>query len=438
MKSSDCEDPAPRLPRIHGWIYPALAGATLGLGAMREMAIASEFGLGSELDSYAAVFCLYIFLGRQLGNGLETTFIAKYANVNDFELRQHLVSTQVVFAIGTLGLLLAVLAVGRPFFALVFGFQDSQLEEAVHILFSFAPAILLCALVSLPRAVLYIRNHYMLGFSHGGILSISVMGTIYLGASTFGIICLPLGYAIGNLIALLVASLQIKRILPFRAPEQSQSPPTVNRSRPIELWQPVALVLVVEMLFQGNYITERAFVAKTGPGALSTYFYAVSILMVFAALVLQPVSTLVFPKISRAYQRDRAVARRFVLRTMAGMFALSVIATAAMFGTSDFIINTLLVRGNFTAADGAATAQVFRILVFLLPFMSISRILKNAIYSGGSFHLPVATSLVRWIILAVACSVLTPSFGINGVALASIAATGADTLLMFLFFIRRP
>lgn len=419
------------------WLYPALTATTLVLGALREMQIAKQFGLGPELDAYAAATCLYLFLGTQLGNGLETTFIAKYAHTNGFELRQRLLVGQVSFFLVLVGLLLIVAIGGKTFLALTFDFQHDQLQQATQILFAFVPAILLCALMSLPRATLYIRNCYALGFGYGGIVSICVMMTLWIGHHKFGIFCLPVGYALGNLVALIISIAQLRQLLP----KVSNIEHTLLHNRrfnsPLELWQSAVFVLAVEVLFQGSYLTERAFAAQNGPGALSAYFYGVSLLMVFAALVIQPITTLVFPKISRAYRDNPTRARQFVLKISAVMFLLASIAAIAMYSTADLIIKLWLVRGNFSAEDGAVTAQVFRILILILPFMSISKILKNSLYSSGGYRLPIITNAARWVILAVVATWLTPSLGIRGVALASIVATGADCLLMLFLFLHR-
>lgn len=419
------------------WLYPVLTATTLALGALREMQIAKQFGLGPELDAYAAATCFYLFLGTQLGNGLETTFIAKYAHTDGLELRQRLLAGQTSFLLVLVGLLLIVAIGGKSFLALTFEFQHDQLQQATQILFAFVPAILLCALMSLPRATLYIRNCYALGFGYGGIVSICVMMTLWIGIRKFGIFCLPIGYALGNLVALIISTIQLRKLLP----RVSETGPALLHDRqfnsPLELWQSAAFVLAVEFLFQGSYLTERAFAAKNGPGALSAYFYGVSLLMVFAALVIQPITTLVFPKISRAYRDNPIKARQFVLKISAVMFLLASIAAIVMYSTADWIIKLWLVRGKFSGEDGAVTAQVFRILILVLPFMSISRILKNSLYSSGGYRLPIITNTVRWVILAIMATWLTANLGIRGVAMASIVATGVDCLLMLLLFLHR-
>jgi len=59
--------------------YSLLTGLGLLLGFIRELTVASTFGLSSELDVFVAVMSVQLFFGAQIGNALETAFISRIA-----------------------------------------------------------------------------------------------------------------------------------------------------------------------------------------------------------------------------------------------------------------------------------------------------------------------------------------------------------------------
>src|SRR5262250_1595030 len=59
--------------------YSLLTAVGLALGLARELTVASTFGLSPQLDVFVAVMTLQLFFGAQIGNALETAFIARAA-----------------------------------------------------------------------------------------------------------------------------------------------------------------------------------------------------------------------------------------------------------------------------------------------------------------------------------------------------------------------
>ena len=67
--------------------------------------------------------------------------------------------------------------------------------------------------------------------------------------------------------------------------------------------------------------------------------------------------------------------------------------------------------------------------------MSISRLLRNSLYSNGVYFIPIIANSARWIVLLVAANYFIPSFGIGGLAIAYVASSVSVVLIMFVFFV---
>ena len=65
------------LREASGYSLPTAVG--LALGFAREVTVASTFGLSSQLDVFIAIMTIQLFFGTQIGNALETVFIARVA-----------------------------------------------------------------------------------------------------------------------------------------------------------------------------------------------------------------------------------------------------------------------------------------------------------------------------------------------------------------------
>jgi len=410
--------------------YPLIASLGLFAGMIREIVVANEFGISKELDAYAAIFGFYLFFGVQLANTVESVFIARYAHLTDSQLLEKFFSTQFSLVIIQVLLCICLFLIAEFFVGWMFGFENEQLNLSRNIIRCFIPAMFFASLIGACRGVLNIKGNYAPGFFYGTVVSFSVIVSLLLTAKFFGILAIPLGYIVGNAIALVFGlwALFFKAI-------KKQHWKTKGIVQPFAIWSAASWILCSEILFQLSYTTERSFASKIHVGAVSTYFYAISILMVFSALVIQPVATLLFPIIARKYRKDKSVARRFVLRVCCLMLLVGLSFSTLMHFLSLPLIELLLVRGQFTQQDAERTAEILRILVFVLPFMSVNRILKNSLYARGTYTAPVIANGVRWISLLVIGFTLVGRYGLSGLSMAYVISSTLVPVCMFAFFI---
>ncbi len=409
--------------------YILITGVTLVIGMLREILIASHYGLSPQLDAYAAVFGFYIFFGNQIANTLEATFIARNSHIENKELINNLFSAQLGLFVVTLMFCLVLNYLADQIVGLIFKLEPTQLRLSANIIRLFIPAMILASFVGLFRAVLNIKGIHSPGFLYGSIVSISVIAVMLAFYQDLGIYVLPIGYAVGNFFTLIVFfTILIKKVI-----HQGRFW-SIHISNPFTIWRFAILVLVAEIIFQFGYLTERSIASGFGEGAIAAYFYAVSILMVFSAMVIQPVSTVIFPIIARKHRQSPQVARQFVLRVCFVMVGLGTLVAWVMFYLSPFIVDKLLVRGNFSHEDAIRTASLLKIMVFVLPFMSVSRVIKNSLYSKGNYRIPIFANLLRWLSLLAASPFFIKEYGVEGLAMVYVFSTALIPIVMSIKF----
>jgi putative peptidoglycan lipid II flippase len=414
-----------KVNRLLGKIkYLFITSLVLATGMAREMIVASHYGLSSQLDAYAAVLGFYVFLGNQIANTLESAFISQYSHLNNYDLIVKMITDQlgVLIIISLLCLLLFIQA--ENIISLLFDFDKKSIDLSVNIIKYFIPSMILGSLVGLFRAVLNIKGIYSPGFFYGIINSLSVILSIFFLEDKLGIYSLPFGYALGNFITIIVYIFCLRHI--YKNIVFSK----YKFGNPFILWYSGVFILLSEIIFQCGYVTERSIASKFGEGSIAAFFYAVSILMVFSTLIFQPVSTIVFPIITRKYRENADLALKYALKVCYILAALGLVAAIIIYYISPMVIEILFVRGNFSHEDATRTSSLLQIMVFVLPFFSISRVVKNTLYAKGSFKLPIFANSIRWISLLVLSFYLIENYKINGLAISYVLSNALVPVIM--------
>jgi len=264
------------------------------------------------------------------------------------------------------------------------------------------------------------------GFLAGSVVSLSTIVSMLLFAERWGIDALIWGFATGHFLVLVwfTSALRKARVLSVETDRQDRS---VELS---EFWRPVLIVFIGELLFQAVVMTERSFASGLGIGKISAFFYAGSVMAVPLALFTTPINTTLFPQLVRAFHAGCHEGRGLMIRYGAVLFGVTLLFSVFLVLVSDPLIEVALVRGKFSTADGQLTAHILSMLVWGLPFASLYGIIRNSFYSLSDYRTPLAGYGLKWAALILFGSCLIPYFGVDGLAIASVAAQVADTSLM--------
>lgn len=409
-------------------VLPILVTLGLALGFLREVVMAREIGAGTEMDAYAAVFGIYLFFGTQVANATTLTFISRYAKLPDSELMEHLVSVFTVQCLIMLPVAAVLAGFSAPLVDLLFAFDPERQEIASRIAGAFAPAVFLGAQVGVLRAILNIRGSFAPGFMIAPLISAAVIGVLLL-ADRPQVLLLPQGYLLGNILVLMLLGGVVWKT--FRS-----VPCKVSLRRGWSLWQFGYLVLIAEVVFQVSYTLERSVASGFPTGTVASFFYSVALTSVFMAMVVQPISVVYFPRLSRLFKEDQDKGMRLLVRVGAGLLGASLVVVVLVKTLALQIVEFVFMRGAFGADDARRTAYMLEIVVYALPFMSVGGMIKNALYARGAYLLPMVVNLSRLSVFALLAYVMLVPLTIDGFAWAYVAGTASVSLagLMALLF----
>jgi putative peptidoglycan lipid II flippase len=414
------------LRRLSG--YSLLTAVGLALGFLRELTVASTFGLSPQLDVFVAIMTFHLFFGAQIGNALETAFISRAAK----EGVRVSVSRAVKPAL--CGLLVVNVAVvlflmGSGGFLLqnIFPHFDAmQATLGVRTLHMLALPIVFASTAGLLRGALSVLGAFAPGFAAGSIISICSILSITLWSESLGIDALTLGVAAGNSLVVLLFGLQLIR-LTWSTP--SESKPSA-RSGWFVLWGAAGTILLGELVYLAVGLTERSLASRLPSGSIAGIFYASTIVSVPLSLLVIPLTAMAFPRMVKAFGQDRMIGFG-MLRTQALLLlcvSFGVVAIVSIF--AEPIVELAFMRGKFSLEHARFTASILSITIWALPFISLGRVFRNSCYALSDYRTPIVGLALQWLLLAGLGAALVPFIGVQGLALAIVAGEVATSVTM--------
>jgi len=406
--------------------YPLISGVVVLLGFLREMTIAANYGLGAELDIFAIVLTFYVFFGTQIGNSFESVFISEMAHKKKAAITQML--SAVVVIITTVYVLLIILGYvySTSYLELVYpSLSKNQLALADELLMVFVVSIIATVLTGVFRGSLYIKGKFSTGLLGGSFVSFFVILFVFIFSEEMGIISLAYGYMVGSIVFMLVLFLMVKKDFGFDFKNSLNSIRTSGF-----IWKALTLIIVGEVLFQLNYTAQRSMATGLEEGAVSSLYYSMAIVQVIVTLVVVPLTTVLFPKLKRQFHDNQVAGFRMLNNYILYFFIFGVCSSIIIYLLADVIVQLAFVRGEFTIEDAHRTASLMSILVFLVPLMSISRLIKYGYYALGNYYAPIYGHLITWLVLISIAPYLIHEFSEQGLGLSIVTSFAVSTILL--------
>ncbi len=364
-----------------------------GLGFVRNIIFASEFGASELTDIYFQVFSIATFLFTCIGTALGTLVIknlnkpenalpsAQKQYVSRFICRISLVVIAVT----------AVMYVGADLIIKWFllpGLDAAFLPAARQMMYIMLPSGLfvivayiiagvlqncktffVTSIMSLPYNVIIIAA---LLFKNLDIYTISIITTV--GWALHALILLPSFYKNG-----------------FRIFYVDKS---FGKSGGKEKSLEVFYIFISSIMFHMCFMFDKAAVSHDS-GVATTIYYASNFFVTIASIFVVAMSNVSFPGISKSYEKaDREAVKRITQQLISLLMAIIVpfILVAVVFGTD--IMSVLYERGEFTRELTEQTATLFVIYTFGVFGYICQELFNKLLYLGSHYLIPVVGSVV--------------------------------------------
>ena len=403
-------------------------------GFIRDMILANYFGTGMENDAYVSAYSLFYLPVLLFNSCISATLIPLYVQARDQRslkaANRFASNTLNLFALAALALSALMFVLARPLVRLIYvGFPPekamltAQLTRIMLITLSFNVTSI--SLASLLNA----SDRYVAAQLTGFPLTICVSLACVLFSARWGIIAVGWGVFFSNILQFLI-------LIPFLA-GWFEYHPVLNFGdrrfhRLMKLAGPAMLSMGISEL---NHMIDHALASGLNPGDISAMSYAYRLITFLLGVLMVPLTTVMFSKMSRlAAAKDREgmldVLRRSVL--VIAMVALPIVAIAVVMSVD--VIKFAYMRGRFDMHSVQVTAGILVCYVVGVPAFGLRDFLSRVFHSIQDTKTPFRVSCLV-VALNIALNLILRVFlGANGLALAtSIAGTaGMVTLLVLL------
>ncbi len=170
------------------------------------------------------------------------------------------------------------------------------------------------------------------------------------------------------------------------------------------------------------------FGARVGEGVATELQYARRTMFVPVGIIAQAAAVAAYPTLARLFaegKRKRLLAT--VDRALKYVLVLSIAATAIAMALSLPIMRVLFERGEFSATSTTAAASALFMYALAIPVWGALQIVTRAFYAQRQMWTPVIVGSVATVAAIPVYFLMEGTFGIEGVALASVIALGGYT-----------
>lgn len=414
------------------------------LGVVREAVFAGLLGADAATDQYVAAFRLPDFLNYLLAGGfLAITFIpifSRYLADEDEEAGWEAfgaIARPVTAGIVILVVIGMVLA--RQVIELLYpNFTADQIATTTRYTRIALPAQMFFVVGGLLTAVQYAKGEFRIPTLAPVVYNIAIIagGVVFAWATDEPS---PEGFVWGALAGAALGNFAIQ----LWGARRVGLPGSVWRGR----WaHPVVTeyltIAVPLMIGQSIVVLDETLMSVfgdlAGDGAQTHLQYARRTMFVPIGIIAQAAGVAAYPFLARLHAegRNQEMART-VARTLKYVVALSIAAAALLAALSQPTIRLLFERGAFGADDTVAAATALFFYALAIPLWGALQILTRGFYAARQMWVPVVAGTAATVVAIPVYWWLQRSFGLRGVALASVLVLTGYTVALAVVWFRR-
>ena len=405
-------------------------------GFVRDMILANYFGTGMANDAYVSAYSLFYLPVLLFNSCISATLIPLYVQEreqHDLERANHFASNTLnLFALAALVISALFFALARPLVRTIYvGFDPAKADLTVHLvrimLLSLVFNITSIGLASLLNAA----EQYIAAQLTGFPLSACVILASVLFSEKYGILAVGWGVFTANILQTLI-------LIPFLRGWFRYSPVLDFGDRRFHRLLMLAGPAMLSMgISELNHMIDHALASGLNPGDISSMSYAYRLITFLLGVLMVPLTTVMFSKMSRlAAAKDQKgmleVLRRCVL--VIALVALPIVALTVALRVD--IIKFAYMRGRFDMHSVLVTADILMFYVLGMPAFGMRDFLNRVFHSLQDTKTPFRVSCAV-VALNIALNLILRRFlGANGLALATSIA-GATGMVMLLLALKR-
>lgn len=399
-----------------------------GLGFIREMIFANNFGLGTEFDLYLVGAVLPITINSIILYIGQNYFVPGFQKLNSSksEAAQKYYKQSFIVFVGV-GLLISIILflASDIIIDLYMHLAPTESKGTATIIFRFfLLTIPFSAAISIFSALLQAVYEFKYPAISILFLNMSIISLLLLFSDEFGVYIIPIGYVVGMVLQffyLLIKSQKVSKLNLFaNNNELILSKSLISSS--------LMIIILIESLSQLYSLFDRYFYADISSGGIAALNYAFIIWVLPVTILSFSLATAVFPIISKAisdYSQEQ-VEKIYNENISVNTFIFIPLAFILFF-YGDTLIRILFERGKFVEESTTMTFSVLKFYSISLVFYSVYAVFNKIFYSLNKIKILLGITIAGLLIKLI-LNFLLIDLEQNGLAL------GTSISYMFFFF----
>ena len=385
-------------------------------GWARITVLIAVFGATGTLDPFLAAFRIPdIVFALVAAGSIATVLVPQLSSLLEHGQQrraQRLLGSVFVAMLLLLGLfsLLVVLGANALSGLLVGGLPSAQQREAAELSVILLVATTALALSAICTSAAAARSRFGVTAITGLVYSAGTIAGALIGGRAAGGYGPAIGTAAGGIAVLLIAATVLMRSNLRPARPNFRDP--LLREALRSLLPRVGSVVLVQLLLA--YLV--ALAGTTGPGAITIWSYAFTLLQVPLALVTSSIGIAILPKVAAQAARGNLAAVRTLATSSIGVviWMMAPIATLGALFSYDAV--RLVVGGNIDNASAVATADLLRLLLLGLVAHGVISVAVRLFYGLRDTVRPTVAELGGNLVIFALATLWVPLAGVTGIA----------------------
>ena len=434
-----------RLPHIvrNVLVVAVSFGLAAAAGMLRNILIASRFGIGAELDAYYAAFKLPdLLFSIVAGGALATAFIPVFADFLAEDNRAGAwrlaaaITNLVVLVVAAAALLAALAAPWLVRTVIAPGFTPAEQAETAQVMRIVLLSTLIFGVSAVMGSALNGFKHFLLPALGAALYPLGIAaGAVWL-APHFGVMGLAAGAVVGSLLHLLVKVPALLRygfrwqpVLDLRGPHS----PAVRRV--FWLMGPRIVDLFV---FQFSLVLTTNLASRLGSGGVSALEWGWDAMQLPETIIGTAFGLVAFPTLAELAALGATDRLRSTLgETLRLVLALTVPAAFGLILLGRPLLAFLYQRGQFDAAAVNAVYNTLRFYALGLVGHSCLELAARAFFAQQDTVTPLIVATLSALLSLALGLVLMGSLGAGGLALGNSIAITLEVLALLGLLRRR-
>ncbi len=414
-------------------------------GFIRDMVTAWLLGAGLVADAFFVAFRIPNMLRRLLAEGAtNVAFIPVFNETLEkegFEKALVMARNVTTFLALVVGMVVVIGEFASPLIVMITapGFLHTEaFDIALHLTRIMFPFILLVSILALLGGILNSLGHFAAPAAAPIILNICMIAVPVIFYKFIPFFSSPAdalawGVIIGGIFQIVTQIKPLKKLKIHLRPYLDLKDPRI-----LQVAKLMGITAIAASIYQVNVLIGTLLASFLPRGSISFLYYANRLTELPLGIFAFAVGNVMLPAMSKASSKtDFTEMSNLMGKSINTILLFTIPASIGMYVTAEPLMSILFVRGSFSFADAAATADALKMYSISIWAIGASRIFTQGFYAMQQANIAVRTSWISLILNVIFCLILMPFMKHSGIALASSIAVIMQLIILYYLLAKR-